>query len=235
MKFLIFDTETTGLPKDRYTPAISRPQNWPDIVSISWMVFENARLITTRSHIVRPVDWVVPKESTAIHGITDSSAIRNGVSLDWVIEAFRNDLHECDVVVAHNLAFDKNVVDSAWYWRCCPIRGLANKPSFGWPPNQICTAEIGKDFCKFPFLDNQNRYRFPKLGELYTFMLKRPVPYVLHSSLFDTLALSEIFFSVDVSTWLFRGSERTITTEGDANGSDSTKGTLRVTISKGNI
>lgn len=234
MKYCLFDTETTGLPKDRYIPAISRPGNWPDIVSISWMVFEEQRLVSSHSYIIEPRNWTVPKESTAIHGITDSSARRNGIALDFALEHLYTDLSECDVIVAHNLDFDKNVVDAAWVWHVCPQKGISRKTPFGWPTIEICTADSGKEMCRIPFADNPNRFRFPKLTELYQHLLKRPVPYQAHSSLHDTLALADIFFSCDFSKWSLTGSRRK-EPKGDAIGAGAPKGTILLTLSEGNV
>jgi DNA polymerase III epsilon subunit-like protein len=232
MRVILFDTETTGLPKDRHIPAISRSGNWPDIVSISWTVFENERLVSAQSHIVSPTYWKIPIESTRIHGISDECAIRNGLSLDSVLDDFRNQLHESDIVVAHNFAFDRNVVDSAWFWHIAPERGLWSKPPFGWPKIQVCTAEVGKDLCKFSFADNPNRYRFPKLHELYTFLLNKPVPYIAHSSLYDTLALADIFFACPLSVWSLTDSKQSQDNNADRRPTPS-KSTLRLDLSRG--
>lgn len=40
MKLLIFDTETTGLPKSRKA-STEGPNNWPHIVSISWVILDS--------------------------------------------------------------------------------------------------------------------------------------------------------------------------------------------------
>lgn len=234
MKFLLFDTETTGLPKDRRVPPMSAPGNWPDIVSISWMVFDDVRLVRVQSQIINPHGWRVPPESTAIHGITDSFALRNGRALDVVLDEFRSDMQECDVVVAHNLAFDKNVVDAAWAWRVCPKKGLRPVPDFRWSSIQICTAESGKDMCKFAFPDNPLRYRFPKLAELYTVLLNKPVPYPAHSSLYDTMTLADIFFTKPLTTWALTGSSRVVYI-GHAPLSSATEGTLRIDLSGGDV
>lgn len=193
-RYIFFDTETTGLPKDRRQPAISGNGNWPDIVSISWVIYENTQFVHAVSWIIQPDGWSIPAESTAIHKITDDFAHRNGSPLDYVIEQFRNAAYECDVVIAHNLSFDMNVVDAAWFWRICPERGLWGKPPFGWPTIQICTAEYGKDICKFPFPRGGEGYRFPKLAELYTKVVGHSPPRALHCSLNDTLFLAELFF-----------------------------------------
>lgn len=201
MKIVFFDTETTGLPKDRRVPALSAANNWPDIVSLSWMVYENGILVSAESHIVRPDPWTIPKDSTAIHGITNSCGLHNGRSLDWVLETFRTLIHDCDAVVAHNLAFDKNVVDGAWAWHVCPRKGLPHRPPFGWPQKQVCTAEIGKDLCKIPFSDNPRRYKFPSLSALYTHVTGHPVTLPVHSSLHDTMLLASLFFARPLHVW----------------------------------
>jgi len=233
MRVLLFDTETTGLPKDRRLPAISRSGNWPDIVSLSWAVFEDQRLVSAQSRIISPSDWEIPSESTRIHGISDACASRNGVSLESVIQDFREDVWGAEVVVAHNLAFDQNVIDSAWYWRICPAEGLTHRPPFGWPTMQVCTAEVGTDICKIAFPDNPHRYRFPKLQELYACLLKKPCPYPAHSSLFDTLALADIFFALPSSTWALTGSPRS--QPNDAVRPSPPQVTLRLDLSGGDV
>ena len=47
--FLIFDTETTGLPK-RWDAPISDTNNWPRIVQLAWQLHEdNGVLISNKS------------------------------------------------------------------------------------------------------------------------------------------------------------------------------------------
>ncbi len=48
-KVIIFDTETTGLPKKRNQNALHEPNCWPDIVSVSWSVFSNVKTATGSS------------------------------------------------------------------------------------------------------------------------------------------------------------------------------------------
>ena len=42
MKILVFDIETTGLPKDMKGD-IKDSSNWPDIVQLSWLVYDDSR------------------------------------------------------------------------------------------------------------------------------------------------------------------------------------------------
>ena len=65
MKIVIFDTETTGLPKS-LEPADKSPNNWPHLVSISWVVIENTfpyAISKQRSYIIKPQNWTIPEDS----------------------------------------------------------------------------------------------------------------------------------------------------------------------------
>jgi len=183
MKLLIFDTETTGLPKTRNDA--SEPNNWPHIVSISWVIL-NVRtnnISKQKSYVIRPLNWEIPPESTAIHGITQKFAEENGVSLQFAITQFLGENY--DFLVAHNLKFDKNVLINAIIWDL-----KMDYPIF---PKQICTMELSKNLCKLP---GKFDYKYPKLKELYFHALgKMPDERKLHGSLYDVLILTEVIKS----------------------------------------
>jgi DNA polymerase III epsilon subunit-like protein len=183
MRLLIFDTETTGLPKT-YTSASNGPDNWPHIVSISWIVFDGIqnRVLEKRSYIVRPDGWEIPDESVQIHGITTEKAKVVGVSLSYAIDEFLKE--EYDAVVAHNLHFDSNVIKHAILWDLkrpfVPLKG-----------RHFCTMKLTTHLCKLPSI--HGGYKFPKLKELYKFVFKQyPEETSLHNSLFDSEILTEI-------------------------------------------
>jgi DNA polymerase III epsilon subunit-like protein len=183
MKLLIFDTETTGLPKFRES-AEKTPNNWPHIVSISWIVLdtETNTEVSRKSYVVKPMNWVIPEESTKIHGITMEHANQFGVNLFYAIDDLLKE--PCDRWVAHNMDFDMNVVMHAVLWdlklQCPMIR-----------PRKICTMLLGKNICKLP--GKYRDYKMPKLKELYfkTFG-KNPVEHYLHNSMYDVQILTEI-------------------------------------------
>ena len=61
--YLIFDTETTGLPKNWRAP-ISDTENWPRCVQLAWQVHDElGNLIESKSYIVKPDDYDIPFES----------------------------------------------------------------------------------------------------------------------------------------------------------------------------
>jgi DNA polymerase III epsilon subunit-like protein len=185
MKLLIFDTETTGLPTRR-EPASKGPNNWPHIVSISWIVLDTDTNIelTHKSYIVRPDNWYIPVESTRIHGITHEEAATQGTPLITVMNAFLTE--PCDAWVAHNLEFDLGVIINAVLW---DIKSQFPKV----PQRKYCTMLLGKGICKLP---GRYGYKPPKLKELYCHAFgKYPEELLLHNSMYDVRILTEIIKS----------------------------------------
>lgn len=187
MKLLIFDTETTGLPKSR-TAAIEKPDNWPHIVSISWIILNNNKIVKQREYIVKPNNWTIPDDSIKIHGITNEIANTNGYPLSTVMLEFLEE--ECDIIVAHNIHFDYNVIINAIKWDLgIDFNGLTIP--------LMCTMQLSKAHCKIP---GKFGYKLPKLKELYEFIFKRkPNETKLHGSLYDTIILAECIQHCD---WL---------------------------------
>jgi DNA polymerase III epsilon subunit-like protein len=180
MKFLVFDTETTGLPRNFSASAFKEPNNWPHIVSISWAIIDGKfnKVLSSQSYIVKPQGWEIPFESTAIHGITTAEATEYGHNLRDVMHLFFSE--QCDAYIAHNIHFDKNVVYNAMLWDL----GYDWFDGFGRP--KMCTMQIGRKLCKLP------KNKSPRLSELYEHCTgKKPNLSSLHNSLYDTLFVCE--------------------------------------------
>jgi DNA polymerase III epsilon subunit-like protein len=186
MKLLIFDTETTGLPKDRKKNATKESNNWPHIVSISWVILDDVTNVisTKKSFIIKPDGWSIPYESTKIHGITEENALRTGIPLNAVLKEFSNEIY--DYLVSHNIEFDFNVLMNAYYW------DLNQKLDISLYRRK-CTMLLSTDLCKLPA--PWGGYRWPKLSELYEFTFHRKPTGTLHNSLYDALILAEIIQS----------------------------------------
>ena len=85
--YLIFDTETTGLPK-RWDAPVSDTDNWPRCVQIAWQLHdEMGGLIEQFDTLVRPEGFNIPYDSEQIHGISTDLALREGKPLDEVLKA----------------------------------------------------------------------------------------------------------------------------------------------------
>ena len=57
--YVVFDTETTGLPRDKRAPA-SDFENWPRIVQIARAVYSaQGQLKAAESNIIQPDDFII--------------------------------------------------------------------------------------------------------------------------------------------------------------------------------
>lgn len=189
MKVLIFDTETTGLPKT-HEPAINARDNWPHIVSISWVILDTAtnKILSKKSFVVKPDKWIIPEDSIKIHKITNEDAKEYGVPLSTAIDAFFQE--DCHTIVAHNANFDYNVLMNAIKWDLGIDPIVVEK-------TVLCTMKLSKGLCKLPF-ENGRGYKSPKLSELYEFVFHRkPITTNLHDSLYDAVILTEIVKECD--------------------------------------
>ena len=108
-KILVFDTETTGLPKD-YKASVKAIHNWPRVVSLGMALQLPNKELQTYRCIVKPDGFTVPKASSDIHGITHEQAMDEGISLTLALDAFEFWLNGCDVLVAHNMQYDRSVL-----------------------------------------------------------------------------------------------------------------------------
>ncbi len=203
MRILFLDTETNGLPKNRYAP-YTMTDAWPAIVQLAWQVVEfqtNATTTATAtttppplyasSFLIKPeagMAWST--EAAAIHGITEDQARRTGVSIRAALAALINDAAECDIVVAHNLGFDKPTLLAA------TVRAGLN-PRW-WPKYEICTMLVTKDVCKIPstskYATAADPYKWPKLSEVWqTLYPTSELPTGLHNAAQDVAVLVTCF------------------------------------------
>ena len=180
MKYLFFDTETTGLPKNYNAPA-SDTDNWPRLVQLAWLVTdEKGEVISKHNYIVKPDGFIIPLAASAVHGIEHSKALEVGEDLLEVLKSFAEsmDLHK-PTVVGHNVSFDINVL-AAEFIR----RGM--KPAL-LEAESYCTMKETINFCDLP------NKKYPKLIELHRKLFKTDFDGA-HDALVDVLACAKCFF-----------------------------------------
>ena len=112
MKVIVFDTETTGLFNRKWN--IEKDNNkFPYIVQLSWICYDsyNNKIMSINDHIINLKDVIkIPEESSKIHGITDAISKLRGEDIQTIILAFKRDLMSSDIVVGHNLNYDKVMI-----------------------------------------------------------------------------------------------------------------------------
>ena len=88
MKVMIFDTETTGLPK---TKIINQEtlEKWPHIVQFSFIIFDtDLNDITELQNFIVRLDREIPEESIKFHGITNAISREKGINIEIVLNQF---------------------------------------------------------------------------------------------------------------------------------------------------
>lgn len=171
--YLFIDTETTGLPKGGVQPRI---------VSIAWIVADTpTRHQSYRYMVVRPDGFQIPADATRIHGITTERANREGVALALALEGLALDIgtHRPARVVAHNLGFDRPIIDTE-YQRLGKRSALTGL-------NGVCTVRLSKN--RWPdqraTLDEVHRRLFGTALD------------AAHNAHADVLACMRIFFALN--------------------------------------
>ena len=108
--YLIFDTETTGLPQSWKAP-LTDFNNWPRMVQLAWQMHNNkGSLIAVKNYIIKPEGYDIPYNAEKIHGISTQRAHKQGIDLKVVLQEFITDVQNSQFVVGHNVEFDNNIV-----------------------------------------------------------------------------------------------------------------------------
>ena len=106
--YLIFDTETIGLPKD-FNAHYSDFNNWDTArcVQLAWQLHDrHGILIDSGNEIVKPEGFEIPQASIKIHRITNEIARDSGKQISYVLNQFTTALSKATVLIGHNVSFD---------------------------------------------------------------------------------------------------------------------------------
>lgn len=199
MRVLVFDTETTGLPKTK----IINPDAlhlWPHIVQFSYLIYDTELndVVVVGDNIVKVGAGInIPEESTAIHGITNQMSQTDGISLSKIFRSFFRDLKTADRLVGHNISFDVNLVivellrmiyDAPPNSEAGVSTNKKNLHQIANFKNIYCTLQESIDLCAIKAVTKLGKEynKFPKLIELHQ-KLFQTMPNNLHNSLTDIL------------------------------------------------
>ena len=157
--YLIFDTETTGLPKNWNAP-ITDTDNWPRCVQIAWQLHDKmGNLIDHQDYLIQPEGFNIPYDSEQIHGISTELAKEKGVPLQEVLEKFNKALEDTKFVVGQNVDFDLNIMGCEFH------RENTNTQLNSLPVLDTCTEKTA-ELCKIPG-GRGGKFKLPTLTELH--------------------------------------------------------------------
>jgi len=184
--YLIFDTETTGLPKS-YKAPLTDSDNWPRLVQLAWQVHAgDGTILSHQNFIVKPDGFTIPFNAQKVHGISTKKAQEEGHELKEVLDAFSVDLKKAQAVIGHNVEFDLNIV-GAEYLRQNRNNDLRSMAS-------IDTKTKATAFTALPG-GRGGKFKWPTLTELHTKLFGEPFEDA-HDAAYDVDATARCFFGL---------------------------------------
>ena len=184
--YLIFDTETTGLPRS-YNAPMSDLDNWPRLVQLAWQLHDDrGRLLSNKNYIIRPEGFTIPFNAEKVHGISTKRALEEGHDLKEILQIFREDVIQSKYLVGHNIGFDIHVVGSEYLREALvmPFEGMA----------ELDTKDISTQFCALPG-GKGGRYKWPTLTELHQKLFGEGFGDA-HDAAYDVAATARCFFGL---------------------------------------
>jgi DNA polymerase-3 subunit alpha len=184
--YLVFDTETTGLPQNFNAP-LTDSDNWPRMVQIAWQLHDDeGNLLENQDYLIKPEDFDIPFNASRIHGISTKMAMDEGRDLQEVLVEFSEVIKKSKIGVGHNIIFDYNIV-GAEFLRKDLENSLEKLQSAD-------TMILGTDYCKLGSGRN-GKWKSPKLTELFEILFKEKFDEA-HNAAADVNATAQIFFEM---------------------------------------
>ena len=185
--FLIFDTETTGLPK-RWDAPVTDTDNWPRCVQIAWQLHDEAgHCIEHQDFLILPTGFTIPYDAEKIHGISTELAASEGTAIPSVLDQFSTALGKCQYVAGHNVQFDLNIMGAEF------VRLGGSNPLASLKVIDTCTEETAT-LCQLPG-GRGGKFKLPTLSELHSFLFEEAFEEA-HNATADVEATTRCFFEL---------------------------------------
>ncbi|MFD2892478.1 DNA polymerase III subunit alpha [Flavobacterium chuncheonense] len=185
--YLIFDTETTGLPRSWSAP-ITDTDNWPRCIQIAWQLHdEMGNLVEHQDYLVNPEGFNIPYDAERIHGISTELAQAQGVPLIEVLEKFNIALSKAKFIVGQNVGFDVNIMGCEFH------RMNVGSDMSSMPILDTCT-EVTANLLKLPG-GRGGKFKLPTLTELHQYLFDKPFAEA-HNATADVEATTRCFLEL---------------------------------------
>ncbi len=189
---LVFDTETSTFPSS------SLPANHPNqarIVQLAWVLLDESfqERACFNSLIKVPSTVKIAEGAFKAHGITVEDCQKYGCTLNSVMSPFFEHYINAQVVVAHNVKFDKQLISvehEIMFGDKFDTEPLNMKAS------EFCTMEAMTSVCQLPFVGNKRwgnqKYKWPTLQEAHQHAFGQKFEGA-HDALADVRATAHIY------------------------------------------
>lgn len=192
MQILFFDTETNGEIISQFR-TMRETEFFPRVIQLAWLLTDGTgQDVGIGEALIKPDGWEIPQEKFWLkNGFTTEKNQAQGVPMPGVLDLFLNHYNVCSVLVAHNMAFDFNVLGAELirYGK----RGRRDPARV-----KICTMTAGVMLCKIPRRGAGGSFtgwKYPRLSELYLHLFGEKMVNA-HNAMGDVLATKKIFFEL---------------------------------------
>jgi len=184
---MFFDTETTGFYQKG--SAVDDPTQ-PYVVQLAAQLCEDEGDVVSSFNFIVNNDVDIPEQAAKIHGITTQKACEFGVGIEFAMAAFSHLYHRSDLIVAHNIAFDKQIMETAIARHYKATRPIT-KPMF-------CTMKAASPIINLPPTDRMiaagiNKPKAPKLEECIKHFFDEDLEGA-HDAMVDVAACHRVYF-----------------------------------------
>ncbi|MFN8889647.1 MAG: DNA polymerase III subunit alpha, partial [Cyclobacteriaceae bacterium] len=185
--YLIFDTETTGLPRNKNAP-LTDFENWPRLVQLAWQLHDGkGKLISQKNFIIKPDGFDIPFKAEQVHGISTQRALEEGHDLTEVLRLFNVDVGKTKALVGHNIEFDISIIGAEL------LRNELSSDLF-MSLQKIDTGIASTEFCQLPG-GMGGKLKMPRLHELYEKLFGTDFEDA-HDAAYDVDATAKSFFGL---------------------------------------
>ncbi|MCS6974300.1 MAG: DNA polymerase III subunit alpha [Cyclobacteriaceae bacterium] len=185
--YLIFDTETTGIPHNRTAP-ITDLENWPRLVQLAWQLHDpKGKLLSRHSFIIKPEGFNIPFKAQQVHGISTERAEAEGHDLQHVLKLFQSDAEQATWLIGHNIEFDINIIGAEFIRKGMDPQLLLSR-------TKLDTGVASTEFCQLSG-GVGGKLKMPRLTELHEKLFGKPVQDA-HDAAYDVAATARCFFGL---------------------------------------
>ena len=190
----VFDTETTALYELRKKNG-KIYKRWGNAVQIAWILYniETNKILAIENHIIKlKNDALIPPSSTEIHKITNEIMNEKGEQISDVLDIFNIHISKADIVIAHNLDFDKNIITQEYSDN--GYINIFNTLSCSY----YCTMKDIGNFCGLTYTNKftgEKKDKWPSQEELHYKLFETKL-INLHNALNDVLVCFRCYYKL---------------------------------------
>jgi len=182
---LFFDTETSGKFdfKSDYKDA---SQPW--VCQVALVLSTEEKIFSKIMFLIKSEGREITKGAQNVHNITIDECNRYGISEPTACYIIIETLLNSDLLVAHNVSFDKAMICNLLY-----RNDFKPEAEFFMSYDQYCTMEASTNLVKLP--GRYGRFKWPTLEELSYFLFKKKIEGA-HDALVDTLVMRDCYYEI---------------------------------------